>query len=106
VDEVVADQRNRDREQHRDDDPELLADVDRAVRRLAGQDRVEDVEARVLQVGEQPHQQGTDVAELRARLDHLRQAELRALRGVERHEERPEQDAGSPRATRTGSRRR
>jgi hypothetical protein len=57
-----------------------------AAHRLAAQDGVEDVEARVLQVGEQPDQQRPDVAELRARLDHLRQSQLRALRGVERHE--------------------
>src|SRR6185437_2648628 len=35
-----------------------------------------------------------DVAELGSGLDHLRQAELRALRGVERHEAGAEQRAG------------
>jgi hypothetical protein len=44
-----------------------------------GEQGVEDVEAGVLQVGEQPHQDRPDVAELRPRLDHLRQPELRAL---------------------------
>ena len=74
---------------------------------LAGQDSVEDVEAGVLEVGEEPDQQGADVAELRPGLDHLRQAELGALGGVRRHEQRARRARRwrSRSGTRSGSRR-
>ena len=62
--------------------------------RLRGQHLVEGVEADERNQCDGPHQQCTRIAELRARLDHLRQAQLRPLRGVERHEERSERAAG------------
>jgi len=91
VDEVVADERHHEGHDGDDDDPEGLAAVDGRVEGLAGQDRVEDVEAGVLQVGEEPHEQRSHVPELRPRLDHLREPELGSLRGVERHEEGPDE---------------
>src|SRR3954447_20910750 len=54
---------------------------------------LKNVEAGVLQIGEQPDQQRADVAELWSRLDHLREAQLRSLRAVEGHEECPDQRA-------------
>ena len=54
---------------------------------LRGENLIEGVEADVGDERHAPHQQRADVAELRPRLDHLRQAELRSLRRMKRHEE-------------------
>ncbi len=54
---------------------------------LGRQDLIEGIESDVRNERHAPHQEGTDVAELRPRLDHLRQAELRALGGMKSHEE-------------------
>ena len=62
-----------------------------------GQHGVEDVEDGVLEVGEKPHKESADVAELRAGLDHLGQAQLRSLRRVGRNEERSNEHADGDR---------
>src|ERR1700689_2190758 len=54
---------------------------------MSGEHLIEGVVADVGDQGHRPHQQRADVAELRPRLDHLRQPELRSLRGVKGHEE-------------------
>jgi hypothetical protein len=54
---------------------------------------VDDVEGDEREERGHERQQDAPVAELAPGLDHLRQPELRALDRVERHEERPEQDA-------------
>ena len=69
VDEVVAEDGGCGGEGRADHEPQPhLTDPAAGHRRdrLGGQQRVEDVEAGVLEVGEQPHQNGADVAELRA----------------------------------------
>jgi hypothetical protein len=93
VDDVVAHQRDHEADHGDHGHPHLGAAVHRGVQGLTGEDRVEDVEARVLHIREQPHQQGAHVTELGPRLDHLRQSELRALGRVEGHEEGAEQGA-------------
>jgi hypothetical protein len=50
-------------------------------------------EADVHDAGNQHHQQGAEGAELRAALDHLRDAHLRALRRVQRHQHAADQMA-------------
>ena len=93
VDQVISDQCDDEGHDRRDDNPQLGRAVRGAAHSVASQDGVENVEAGVLDVGEEPDQERPDVAELRARLDHLRQAELGSLRGVERHEQRADQHA-------------
>ncbi len=55
---------------------------------LRGEDLIESIESNVGKEGHAPYQQCAHVAELRPRLNHLRQSELRALRRMKRHEER------------------
>jgi len=93
VDEVISDQRDDERHECRDDNPQLGRAVRGAAHSVASEDGVENVEAGVLEVGEQPDEERPDVPELRARLDHLRQAQLWSLRRVKRHEQRADQHA-------------
>jgi len=63
------------------------------MQRLAGQDDVGGEEADVHHPGDHHHQQGAEGAELGAALDHLRDAHLRALGRVQRHQHAADQVA-------------
>ncbi len=93
VDDVVADRREQRRENADDDDGDRALPVEQSDERVGGEHLIEGVVADVGHHRHAPHQQRAEVAELRSRLDHLRQAELRALRRVECHEEGAERAA-------------
>ena len=60
----------------------------------AGRERlVERIEPDIGDERDDPDQQRPQVTELRARLDHLRQAEMRSLRAMQRHQHRSERAA-------------
>ncbi len=87
MDEAVADDADDPRAERTDDDADRHWNaVDHAVQRLAGQHDVGSEEADVHDPGNQHHQQRTERAELCAALDHLRDAHLRALCRVQRHQ--------------------
>ena len=54
---------------------------------ICGEDLIEDVESDDAEHDDRTDDDDTAVAELGPRLDHLRQAELRSLRGVKRRED-------------------
>ena len=60
---------------------------------LHHQHQVDDVEPGKHKQRRQQHEDHTAIAELRTRLDHLRQAQVRALRTMERHEQGAEHNA-------------
>ncbi len=67
--------------------------TERALQSLPEQHRVCDVERQVREEGRDQRNDHAAISELRAGLDHLGQAHLRSLRGVEGHEQRAEGDA-------------
>ena len=90
VDEIVTDEREAGGEHRESDHHRACVHGQRAIQllqRLRSQHLIERVVAGVRDQGHSPYEQGTDITELRPRLDHLRQAELRSLRRVEGHEE-------------------
>ncbi|MNV23137.1 hypothetical protein D3C71_1141390 [compost metagenome] len=68
-------------------------EAEQRVQPLHHQHQVDDVEAGEHEQRRQQHQDHPAITELRAGLDHLRQAKVRALRAVKRHEQRAEHDA-------------
>src|SRR5829696_6396458 len=82
---------NRDRGHHQGWGP-----AKEAVQAAGDEHRVYDVERDVGEESRKERQHNAAVAELCARLHHLRQPKLRALDGVEGHEERAEEDAERP----------
>ena len=60
---------------------------------LSGDDRVEHVESDKKEYCDGLRKQGTVVSELGPRLNHLRDAQARALHGVESHKEGAEAEA-------------
>ena len=90
---VVAEDRQQGRQDGGAGRHQAAAPAERAVQAGRHQDLIGDVEGHV---GEEDREQRDDhapVAELGSGLDHLRQAEHRALGGVEGHEQRAEPDA-------------
>ncbi len=87
VDEAVADDTDDARPQRTDDDAHRYRHgVYHAMQRLAGEHDVGSEETDVHDAGDHHHQQRTEGAELRAALDHLRDAHLRALGRVQSHQ--------------------
>ena len=96
VQQVVTEdrQRGRDhRDRHRD---HCGVETEQRVQALQHQQQVDDVEPGEHEQRRQQHQDHPAITELRAGLDHLRQAEVRALGAVKRHEQRAEHDARVP----------
>ena len=90
MDQVVADDRQRHRQQREHQHRRRRRHAVQRVQGLRREDLIEGVESDVGDQRHAPHQQCAHVAELRPRLDHLRQSELRALGRMKRHEERAE----------------
>ncbi|MND78575.1 hypothetical protein D3C80_702890 [compost metagenome] len=82
--------RRRDGHRHRD---HRRAETEQRVQPLHHQHQVDDVETGEHEQRRQQHQDHPAITELRTGLDHLRQAQVRALRTVKRHEQRAEHDA-------------
>ncbi|MNJ44925.1 hypothetical protein D3C77_399990 [compost metagenome] len=94
MDEAVANDADDPRTQGANDDTYRHRHaVDHAMQRLAGQDDVGSEEADVHHPGNHHHQQCTQGAELGPALDHLRNAHLRALRRMQRHQHAADQMA-------------
>jgi hypothetical protein len=90
MDQIIAHHREREREEREQQHGRAALEAIQRVHGLRGQDLIERVEADVGDQGNDPDQQSAHVAELWARLDHLRQAELRALGRMKGHEKRAE----------------
>ena len=86
VQQVVPDQGQSRRQHGEDHDPQVGAARRDDLDRLGREDELEDVVADVDEDGDQQREGDAERAELGARLDHLRQAEPRALVGVQGHE--------------------
>lgn len=94
VDEAVADDADDAGTDGADDDADGHGHaVDHAVQGFTRQHDVGGEEADVHDAGDDHHQQGAEGAELRAALDHLRDAHLRALGRVQRHQHAADQVA-------------
>ncbi|MNC17605.1 hypothetical protein D3C75_654930 [compost metagenome] len=98
MDEAVANDADDPRTEAAEDDAHRYRHTfDHAMQRLAGQDDVGGEEADVHHAGNHHHQQRAQGTELRATLDHLRNAHLRALRRVQRHQHTTDQVADDDR---------
>ncbi|MNZ58744.1 hypothetical protein D3C78_767600 [compost metagenome] len=94
MDEAVADDADDPRAHRADDDTYRYRHaVYHAMQRFAGQDDVGGEKADVHYAGDHHHQQCPERAELGAALDHLRDAHLRALGRVQRHQHPADQVA-------------
>jgi hypothetical protein len=86
-----------DREQCADGDrrdgDETAVDAEDVVHAVDHQRHVDDIEANEHEQRGEQRDDDAAIAELRARLDHLRQPHFGPLRAVERHEQRAEHDA-------------
>lgn len=89
---MAEDRQHRRRKGHRHRD-HRGAETEQRVQALHHQHQVDDVEPGKHEQRRQQHQDHPTVTELRAGLDHLWQAEVRALRTVKCHEQRAEHDA-------------
>ena len=89
----MAVDRNHRRNQAKDDGDRGNAPAEQMVEALGDEHRIHHVESGEGEQGADQRQDHAAIAELRARLDHLRQAQVRPLAGVEGHEQRAEQDA-------------
>ena len=89
VNHVVAEDRDHQADGGADDDARVDADTaGQLVKGLAAEYQVGGEEADVHRHCDQDDQQRAEVAELGPALDHLGHAEVRALSGVQRHEQR------------------
>ena len=98
--EVVAHDGQDDRHQRRHDHSYLGVDSEEELCRATHQNDGEHAHPEVGEQGDDVDEHRSDVAVLGARLDHLRQAQLRTLSGVESREERSERGSDDDRNNR------